>query len=364
MYINNINLINFRNYQEEKVSFHRKTNIITGKNAQGKTNLLESLYIMSLGKSFRTNKDREMIGFSGNSCTAKCAYTKEDRESTIEITISEEGKKIFLDNIPAGKTSELLEHVYTVIFSPEDLKIIKDEPEKRRRFIDRELCQIRPVYYRNLGAYKKVLQQRNALLKKENPDEEMLSVWDKVLVEYGTKIIRERKQFLETLCRLSRDYHHRISDGKEELSLYYESDIVETAGEAEISECFSEALKKQRKTDLFRGTTGAGPHKDDIKICINDVDARHYGSQGQQRTAALSMKLAEIKLIKEEKQEDAILLLDDVLSELDITRQKFLFDALSDAQLFITVADLSDSLLDHMAQGAIFRVEKGHVGKG
>ncbi len=363
MYIDEISLINFRNYKNEKISFHKKTNLIIGKNAQGKTNLLESLYIMSLGKSFRTNKDKEMIGFCGSSCTVKCGYTKNNIQNSIEIGISQIGKSIKIGNVAAEKTSDLLEHVYTVIFSPEDMKIIKDEPEKRRRFMDREICLLRPVYYRNLGRYKKTLGHRNALLKRTNADADMLRTWDEILVESGSRIIWDRKNFIDKLNIFSRDYHSQITGGKEELDLIYEPDTGEVFDLSDISESFKEILIKRRKADLARGITSAGPHKDDIKVTINGMDARHFGSQGQQRTAALSMKLALIKLIKEEKGEDAVLLLDDVLSELDASRQEFLFDTLWNIQLFITSADLSGALMKRIKGGQVITVEKGRVSK-
>ena len=363
MYFKEIKLENFRNYKKEKIQFHPKINIITGKNAQGKTNLLESLYIMSLGKSFRTNKDTEMIGFSEEYSIARCSYIKENREESIEIIITKEGKAIKIDGEKAQKSSDLLERAYIVIFSPEDLKIVKDEPEKRRKFIDRELCQLKPVYYNNLVRYKKTLLQRNALLKKGIEDKELLEVWDKELAEYGSKLIKERKNFIEKINRLSKELHSGITDGKEELQLYYESGLPLSDNIEEIKLAFTDILKKEIKKDIFKGSTGIGPHKDDIKICINNVDARHYGSQGQQRTAALSLKLAELQLIKEEKGEDAVLLLDDVLSELDEERQHFLIKSLSDVQLFITATELGEYLSNNISEGYIFVVNSGRVEK-
>ena len=363
MYFKEIHLKNFRNYKNENIVFHKKINIITGMNAQGKTNLLESLYIMSLGKSFRTNKDREMIGFKQKYCNAKAEYIKEKRENNIEIAIANEGKSIKINGVRIEKNIELLENIYIVIFSPEDLKIIKDEPEKRRKFIDRELCQLKPVYYRNLGRYKKILIQRNTLLKQERIEEAMLEVWDKALAEYGSKIIIERQGFVEKINRISEYLHFNITNGKEKLELFYEP-VVPSMGNLERTEShFLERLRKERKVDIQRGNTGSGPHKDDMKVCINGVDARQYGSQGQQRTAALSLKLAEIKIIKEEKEDDAILLLDDVLSELDEERQQFLINTLSDVQLFITTSDPGDNLLKSLREGYHFVIKQGRVEK-
>lgn len=362
MFFNRIVLENFRNYKRETVIFHPKINIITGKNAQGKTNLLESLYIMSLGKSFRTNKDAEMIGFDTGFCSAKCSYTKDDKTGSIEIIIKKDGKIIRIDGEKAQKTSDLLENVYTVIFSPEDLKIVKDEPEKRRKFIDRELCQLKPVYYSNLGKYKKVLLQRNILLKNGRYDKDMFAVWNKTLAAFGSRIIIERKEFIKKLNILSRELHSRITNGKEELKLCYESNIP-CKNIDQIEDIFINKLKNDLNIDIKRGNTGSGPHKDDFQILINNVDIRRYGSQGQQRTAALSIKLAEISLIKEEKGEDAVLLLDDVLSELDEERQRFLINSLSNVQLFITATGLEDSVTGKLPEGFLYEVEAGRVEK-
>jgi len=361
MYIKQISLLQFRNYQNLELQFHKKLNVITGNNAQGKTNLLEGIYIMSLGKSFRTGRDSEMIGFGHDFCRAKTLSAKDDRDVEIEITYKTEGKLIKIDGVRAPKTSDLLEQVYAVVFSPEDLKIVKEEPEKRRRFMDRELCQIRPVYYKNLGRYKKILQNRNALLKEGISDPHLLSVYDEELADYGSRIIMDRAGFVEKLNRISREIHEKITDGKECLEISYESNVPAQTEMAAQKSQFLTRLQKGLSRDCFKGNTESGPHKDDLKIQVNGIDIRHYGSQGQQRTAALSLKLAEIYLIKEETGEDAILLLDDVLSELDVQRQTFLLNRLQDIQIFITTTEMSQTLLDHLNEGYIFKVENGRV---
>lgn len=363
MVVKEVKLQNFRNYKQEEVTFHPKVNIFTGQNAQGKTNLLESIYIMSLGKSFRSNKDSDLIGFGEPYSSAKLRYFKEDQENQIELLFSEEGKAIKIDGVKAQKTSDLLEHFYTVIFSPEDLKIVKDEPEKRRKFMDRELCQLKPVYYRNLGNYKKSLMQRNALLKKENIEEELLAVWDKSLVQYGSKLMVERYQFLEKLKQISRELHQKITGGKEDLDLEYESSIPYHNDFEKLQETFFERLSQERRKDQYKGNTGVGPHKDDIKLTINGIDIRSFGSQGQQRTAALSLKLAEVRLIQQTIGEDPVLLLDDVLSELDEERQRFLIGSLTDVQLFITTTELGDTVLNEIKEGEIFLIKQGRVEK-
>ena len=361
MFIKEISLLQFRNYQAMSLEFHKKLNVITGQNAQGKTNLLEGIYIISLGKSFRTSRDSEMIGFGHDFCRAKTVSVKDDRETEIEITYKKEGKLIKIDGVRAPKTSDLLEHVYAVVFSPEDLKIVKEEPEKRRKFIDRELCQIRPVYYKNLGRYKKVLQNRNFLLKDGVSDQALLSVYDEELADYGSRIIRDRAGFIEKLNIISRGIHEKITDGKEVLEIFYESNVPVQSDFLSQKEEFLKKLQKGFSRDVFKGNTESGPHKDDLKIQVNGIDIRHYGSQGQQRTAALSLKLAEIYLIKEETGEDAILLLDDVLSELDVQRQTFLLNRLQEIQIFITTTEISQTLSENLSEGYIFEVENGSV---
>ncbi len=361
MYLKKIELKNFRNYEEEAVEFHNKINLITGNNAQGKTNLLESLYIMSLGKSFRTNRDTEMIGFEKEFCRAKSTSVKDGRELVIEITIGKEGKTTKINGMKTAKNIDLLENVYMVVFSPEDLKIVKDEPEKRRKFIDRELCQLKPVYYRNLGRYKKILQQRNSLLKQQEVKEDIIAVWDESLAEYGAKIIQERHRFVEKLNGISREISRGITNGKEALDIFYEGNVEYKEDYEDQKEHLKKTLNKNLKNDIFRRSTTAGPHKDDLKLCVDEIDIRHFGSQGQQRTAALSLKLAEIRLIKEETKVSPILLLDDVLSELDAERQNFLIRSLDDVQLFITAAELSEEVKKQLPGGETFYVENGKV---
>ena len=361
MYFKEIRMTNFRNYEQELVDFHSEINLITGKNAQGKTNLLEALYIMSLGKSFRTNKDSEMIGFGKDFCRVKCTFFKNDREHAIEIEISREGKKITVNGVSISKHIQLLENIYIVVFSPEDLKIVKDEPEKRRRFLDRELCQIKPVYYKTLSAYKKVLKQRNALLKNKDVKRNMLEVWDESLAKYGSKLIIERDHFIKKINITSDEIHREITNGREKLQVSYESNTGIFENERDIEVHFLDRLKEKAENDIYRQTTGCGPHKDDLKVVIDGVDIRRFGSQGQQRTAALSLKLAELAMIKEETGEDAVLLMDDVLSELDFERQRYLIKTLSNRQTFITCADLSDELKKSLHTYQLYFVDKGTV---
>ena len=357
MYFESIELENFRNYEILSLEPDPKLNIITGKNAQGKTNLLESLYIMGMGRSFRTNKDYEMIKFDKEYSRTKAVVKDEDKETEIEIIYNQEGKIIKVDGVKLQKTADLLENVYIVIFSPDDLRIVKEGPESRRRFIDRELCQIKPIYYSDLGNYKRVLKQRNTLLKENNKNENLFEVFDESLAEYGTRIIKERYKFTERLSEISRKIHLDISGKKEVIDIGYESSF----GKEVTKEEYIEKLKKSLKNDQFKGYTGTGPHKDDLIIKVNGMDIRAYGSQGQQRTASLSLKLAEIGLIKQETGKNAVLLLDDVLSELDIQRQEYLIKSMKDIQVFITSTEIDEKLRKLLPEGKSFFIDNARV---
>lgn len=355
MYIKEIELKDFRNYKDIKVSFSENVNIFLGNNAQGKTNLLEGIYLNAMAKSFKTTKDKELIRFDREFCKIKTIAFFDEEEHLTEIVINKEGKKgIKIDGVKMKKTSELLERIFIIIFSPEDLKIVKDEPEKRRKFTDRELCQIKPGYFNDLNNYKKVLKQRNAYLKEENIDTSVLDVWDYELAKYGIRIIKTRSEFIDKIDEISRQIHSRISGGKERLELKYEPNV-------DAEEKFTEVLAKNRRDDIRNRTTVRGPHKDDFKISADGIDLRKFGSQGQQRTAALSLKLSEIKLIEEEMGEKPILLLDDVLSELDNDRQNYLIHSLGGNQLFITTTDISGKVARQLPEGKVFKITKGEV---
>jgi len=366
MHIEKIKIENFRNYHEEEVFFHEKVNVIVGDNAQGKTNLLESIYVSSLGRSFRTTKDKEMIRFEEPFARILATYITEDQEKKVDIAFSKEGKKeIKVNNIKVEKMTEMLNHFYVVVFSPDDLKIVKEEPEKRRNFIDRELCKMRISYLNNLVQYKKVLMQRNAYLKSDNKDRQAMQVWDDALSQYGARVILQRQTFVKEINEISREIHKKITQGKEQLEIRYQPSVKpETEGNLnQLVEKMQKKLADSYKSDVYAGNTGVGPHKDDLLILINGIAARQYGSQGQQRTAALSMKLAEIHLIEKEKGEKPILLLDDVLSELDGDRQKYLIEALSESQLFITAAELNPQLIEALPAGNSYLVTDGKISR-
>ena len=359
MYIKEIELNNFRNYKEQKVSFSKGVNIFIGKNAQGKTNLLEGIYLNAFGKSFKNIKDKELIKFGEDYCRVMAVSENEDGENTTEIVIKSDGRKgIKKDGVKVSRSSELLDRIYIIIFSPEDLRIVKDEPEKRRRFINRELCQIRAGYLADLNDYNRILKQRNVYLKEKEIDSELLDIWDRQLAACGTRIIRKRAQFIERIDEISRRIHSDITEGSEHLVLKYEASIAPTDN---LEEEFYGILAASREDDIRNGSTGRGPHRDDISICADGIDLRRFGSQGQQRTAALSLKLSEIKIIEEEKGEKPILLLDDVLSELDNDRQLMLIQSLGENQMFITTTEIMESVAGRLPKGKNFKIVEGQV---
>jgi len=354
MYFKNIELKNFRNYKDLKLEFDKNLNIFLGQNAQGKTNLLESIFVIGMGKSFRTNKDAEMIFFGSDFAKVKANIIDENNEDEVEILYNKLGKIIKLDGIKLQRTIDLLETDYIVVFSPEDLKIVKEGPDNRRRFLDRELCQIKPVYYSDLGNYKKVLKERNTLLRNNNNDHNLYSVFNESLADYGLRIVKERKEFTNRLLDISHDIHNDITEHKEFLKISYETKVKN-------KDEYLKALDETFERDIQRGFTSFGPHKDDIKIEINDIDIRNFGSQGQQRTAALSMKLAEIELIRQETGKDAVLLLDDVLSELDAGRQQYLIKAMDNIQVFLSATEIDKDLMEKLPPKTVFTVENGTI---
>lgn len=362
MYIKNIELKNFRNYEELRLDFDENVNLILGRNAQGKTNLLEAVYVSSIGRSFRTNRDSDMIKFGCDYAKVFLETVKADDEGSVEIIFNKDKNKFAkIDGVKIKKTSELLKNVYIVIFSPEDLKIVKDEPEKRRKFIDRELCQIKPAYYDSLANYKKILMQRNAYLKETEIDTGILDIWDMQLARYGASIICLRDEFVRKISDVGCKIHSGITNGKENLRISYAPNIKFCKDKKEQEELFYDLLKKSFDNDLHQRTTTKGPHKDDIEFFIDEVNVRSFGSQGQQRTAALSLKLAEINIIREESGENPVLLLDDVMSELDMERQEFLVKSFSDVQLFITTTEIPDILREKFPKCRTYEVEKGRI---
>ncbi|MBQ7245351.1 MAG: DNA replication/repair protein RecF [Firmicutes bacterium] len=366
MIIKNIELKNFRNYEYLQLDFNKNVNLILGDNAQGKTNLVEAIYISSFGKSFRTSSDYKLIKFGEREAFIKIEAEKENFDTEVEVLIKLKGnstteKSVKKDKKNITKATELLNNIYIVIFSPEDLRLVKDEPEKRRKFINRELCQISLSCLDNFSNYKRALLQRNAYLKEENIKQDILDVWDVQLAKYGAVIIKLREKYINKIGKISSLIHRGITGGEESLILNYEPnlEIQEDISEQEAE--FYEALKRSFNSDYKNKTTQVGPHRDDISFFVNGVDMRSFGSQGQQRTCALSLKLAELSLIKEDTGENPILILDDVMSELDQKRQEFLIETLRDNQLFITTTDLDQSILSRLNDASIFKINNGKV---
>lgn len=358
MYIKKFSLKNYRNIDFLELELKNGVNIFYGENAQGKTNILEAIYVCATGRSHRTHIDKELIKFNETNAHIK-AYIQSSTLDKIDIHLKKDSKKgIAINNIPINKLGELFGTLNIVIFSPEDLNLIKSGPLERRKFIDMELCQINKVYYHNLGQYHKILKQRNSLLKKiskENNLKETLFVWDSQLIEYGKKIIEIRQDFINKINKISKKIHFEITNQNEELEIIYKPSV--------LAEDFEKKLKKNIEKDIFYATTSYGPHKDDIIFLINNINARDFGSQGQQRTVSLSTKLAEIILIKEEKGDFPILLLDDVFSELDKSRQKYLISSINNIQVIITCTGIEDIIKNLQNDCQLFNIKNGYIFK-
>lgn len=360
MYINNLKLKNFRNYDNTDISFNKGVNVLTGDNAQGKTNILESIYYCSLGKSHRTNKDKELIEWNKEFSYINIHVEKERIDKKIEIKIFKEGKKgIKVNSVPISRISDLIGSFNCVIFSPEDLKIVKDSPAFRRKFIDIELCKLSKRYYFNLVSYQKVLSERNYFLRRSKKfDENLISVYDEQLSKYGSFIISERLRYIDDLNRFGSKIHYDISNSKENINFEY---IMPFKNDENIEISILNELKMNWEKDFERKTTSIGPHKDDISIKINGKDTRLYGSQGQQRTSILTIKFASLQIIKDRTGEYPVLLLDDVLSELDLSRQKYVLKSIKNVQTIITVTgifDLKEYIKDDIK---IFTVKNGVI---
>ncbi len=366
MYIESLRLINFRNYSSLNIELNEGVNLFVGKNAQGKTNLLESMYMCATGKSFKTNYDKEMIKFEKNESYIGAILKYQNTEKLVEIKLERDKSKIIkINKIPLEKHKELYNGLNVVVFSPEDLRLIKDGPFERRKFLDTEISQIKPMYRYNINRYNKILFQRNNLLKTKKNERninKLLDIFDLQLTDVGTEIIIERYKFVEDLSHISKGIHKNLTNGEENLSLSYINNVANNKNDKIIIEqIFMKKLKQNRKRDLLKGTTEFGPHRDDIKININNFDTRSFASQGQQRTAVLSIKLGEVELIKKEKGEFPILLLDDVLSELDEDRRKYLLKNFNKLQTIITSTDTIDLFESKNIEKEIFYIKNGNI---
>lgn len=357
MILKSLSLSDYRNYDSLSLNFDKGINIFYGDNAQGKTNILEAIYLCSTTKSHRGSKDREIIQLQKEESHIRLFTEKDNISHKIDMHLKKnKSKGIAIDGIPIKKSSELLGFINIVFFSPEDLSIIKNGPSERRRFIDLELCQLDKVYLYNLTKYNKIISQRNNLLKQISMNRSLLDtleIWDEQLIACGMELIQAREQFIEQLNTIVYEIHKKLSGGKEELLVKYEPNVT--------ADVFRDKLKKVIERDIQMKMTSVGPHRDDIMFMIKDIDIRKYGSQGQQRTSALSLKLAEIELVRRTIKDEPILLLDDVLSELDRNRQTYLLDSIDNIQTFVTCTGLEEFVNKRITINKTFRVVEGTV---
>ncbi|MED5050252.1 DNA replication/repair protein RecF [Anoxybacillus sp. UARK-01] len=368
MFLTHLSLKNYRNYISQELSFTNKVNVILGENAQGKTNLMEAIYVLAMAKSHRTSNDKELIRWDEEYAKIEGKAVKKNGPSTLQLVISKKGKKAKISHIEQKKLSQYIGHINVVLFAPEDLHLVKGGPQVRRRFIDMEMGQISPVYMHDLSRYQKILQQRNHYLKllqtKQHHDEAVLDVLTEQLIEIAAKITLKRYEFSQLLQKWAEPIHREISRGLEKLQIQYHPS-VQVSEELELSriiEAYTEKFVKIKEKEIQRGTTLAGPHRDDLSFDVNGRDVQTFGSQGQQRTTALSIKLAEIELIFSETGDYPILLLDDVLSELDDFRQTHLLNTIRQkVQTFVTTTSIDGIKHDVIKEAAIYQVSSGHI---
>lgn len=367
--IKSLELNNFRNYENQKIEFDKKNNILYGDNAQGKTNVLEALFLCGTTKSHKGAKDREMIRIGCDEAHLRMIIEKDGMERKIDMHLKKnKSKGAAIDGIPIKKSAQIIGMVNMVFFSPEDLSIIKSGPEMRRKFIDMELCQLDKIYLNNLYNYNRVLKQRNNLLKqissadgfRSNKKSEQsqslmstLDIWDEQLCNYGKEVIKARVEFINELSEIVKNIHYRLSGNTEDISMKYDANVS--------NDNFADKLFLNRERDIYMGSTSCGPHRDDVSFYIKETDIRKFGSQGQQRTSALSLKLSEIEIVKKRIKEEPILLLDDVLSELDRKRQNHLLNSIVNTQTIITCTGLEEFVTNRFNIDKTYEVVNGHV---
>lgn len=362
MIITGLKFSNFRNLENNHISFGDKMNVIVGDNGQGKTNLLECIWMFNGVRSFRGAKDRDLVQFGKKSAKIEIEFFSEERDQTARIDFVNHKREAYINEIKKPAPSHLMGKITSIVFSPEHLSLVKDGPNVRRKFIDSAICQVKPKYSVYLAKYNRILNQRNALLKDIANYSELadtLEIWDRELAVNGGVIISERLKYIASLSELAGEYHSGISENKEKLEILYKNRYSPETLVSEIASDFFDLLSTHRKDDLMLRYTTKGPHRDDIEININGRSARQYASQGQQRSAVLSLKLAEASLVDILTGENAVILLDDVLSELDKERQSFLLNKIQSRQVFITCCDYSAEAL--LESGRMFVVENGNV---
>lgn len=368
MKVNELTTQHFRNLDDFTFTANPKINVIFGNNAQGKTNLMEALWLFTGNRSFRGSKEAEMISFNQKNAKLTVLFDCDGREQTAQLMLGER-KRHFLNQVPIKTPSEFAGRYYAVVFSPSDLSFVKDGPEKRRKFLDIAISQLKPVYQKYLNQYNRVLIQRNALLKDlyYNPSlESTVDLWDLQLAKLGTILTSFRVDYLKKLNNFSGKIYEGISNGTEQAEFFYKSTVFSEETDVlgytdETIEKYGRALFESREEDKKFGSTSVGIHRDDIEILINGLPARQYGSQGQQRSSVLALKLGESELLRHVTGESPIMLLDDVMSELDSVRQDYILNHLENQQVFITCCDLSNAL--RLKSGSIYHVEQGKIKK-
>lgn len=374
MKIKSLKLLYFRNYLSTNIEVHPSLNVLVGNNANGKTNIIESIFCLALGKSYRTKSDSECIMFGETATAMSCIVNKNDRELDIMLGINNKGKSAKIAGIKKTKLTDFVGELNVVLFSPEDLQIVKGSPALRREFMNREFYQFSRIYHKYYLMYQHLLKQRNSYLKdmRKNPKDEMslayLETLTSQLVKVALYITKERVSFVQDISKLTYKNMLNISNGQETLKIKYKSSVLDALNIAEINdESFTEenltkVMMKKSFDDIMRGSTKIGPQHDDLEFYINDLDAKMYASQGQQRSIVLSLKLAEINYLKEKTGTYPVLLLDDVLSELDKNRQLKLLDAINEnVQTFITTPSISDIKEDLLKKAKVFKIEDGNI---
>ena len=374
MKIKTLKLLYFRNYLSLNIEVHPSLNVLVGDNANGKTNIIEPIFCLALGKSYRTKSDSECIMFGEEAAAMSCVLEKNDKMLDIMLGINNKGKSAKIAGLKKTKLTDFVGELNVVLFSPEDLQIIKGSPSLRREFINREFYQFSRIYHKYYLLYQHLLKQRNSYLKdmRKNPKDEMslayLETITSQLAKVAIYITRERVSFVNDISKLTYQNMLNISNGQESLKIRYKSSVLEALNINDISdEIFNEenltnVMMKKSYDDIMRGSTKIGPHQDDLEFYINDLDAKMYASQGQQRSIVLSLKLAEINYLKTKTGTYPVLLLDDVLSELDKNRQLKLLDAINEnVQTFITTPSISDIKEDLLKKAKVFKIENGNI---
>ena len=374
MKIKSLKLLYFRNYLSTNIEVHPSLNVLVGNNANGKTNIIESIFCLALGKSYRTKSDSECIMFGETATAMSCIVNKNDRELDIMLGINNKGKSAKIAGIKKTKLTDFVGELNVVLFSPEDLQIVKGSPALRREFINREFYQFSRIYHKYYLMYQHLLKQRNSYLKdmRKNPKDEMslayLETLTSQLAKVALYITKERVSFVQDISKLTYKNMLNISNGQETLKIKYKSSVLDALNISEINDEFfteenlTKVMMKKSFDDIMRGSTKIGPQHDDLEFYINDLDAKMYASQGQQRSIVLSLKLAEINYLKEKTGTYPVLLLDDVLSELDKNRQLKLLDAINEnVQTFITTPSISDIKEDLLRKAKVFKIENGNI---